>query len=77
MLVDITPVYTRKSRAVKRYRSQNRLIDYLRHITALNTLRSLTISGSRFAEAFWVISGDVSEKNIGGWLSYKEAIKSL
>lgn len=77
MLVDITPVYTRKRRAVKKYRSQNRLIDYLRHITALNTFRSLTLSDSRFAEAFWIFSGDVSEENIWGWLSYREAIKQL
>jgi len=71
ILVDITSVYGRKKRALKRYRSQLRLMNYLDHITALNTLRALTVNGPRYAEAFWSIDRPLSEKDIADWLSYR------
>jgi LmbE family N-acetylglucosaminyl deacetylase len=72
ILVDITSVYRRKKSAVKRYKSQLKLMDYLRHITALNTIRSLTVNGSRYVEAFWSIDRPLSDEEISGWLSYKQ-----
>jgi LmbE family N-acetylglucosaminyl deacetylase len=72
ILVDITSVYRRKKSAVKRYKSQLKLIDYLRHITALNTIRSLTVNGSHYVEAFWSIERPLSDEDIAGWLSYQQ-----
>jgi LmbE family N-acetylglucosaminyl deacetylase len=72
ILVDITSVYDRKKRAVKKYRSQLRLKDYLLHITSLNTIRSLTVSGPRYVEAFWLIDRPLTDEEIIGWLGYRE-----
>lgn len=72
ILVDITSVYNTKKRATKRYRSQLRLKDYLRYITSLNTVRSLTVSGSRHVEAFWLTDRPLTEEEIIGWLGYRE-----
>lgn len=69
LLVDITPVYRRKRSAVRKYKSQLKLIDYLRHITALNTVRSLTVKGARYVEAFWCTERPWGEEKIMKWLS--------
>jgi LmbE family N-acetylglucosaminyl deacetylase len=74
ILVDITSVYRRKKRALKRYRSQLRLKDYLGHITALNTLRALTVNGPRYVEGFWSLERPMSEEEVADWLSYKKAL---
>ena len=87
VLVDITPVYGVKKRAVRRYESQLRLADYLSHINALNTIRALTVKtppqtfrrsflrcgakGPRYVEAFWSLDQPVSEEYTLKWLSYK------
>lgn len=87
ILVDITSVYMIKKRAIKRYKSQLRPIDYLRHITALNTIRSLTVNpaprpcsrgflwcgvnGPRYVEAFWCVDKPLSGEDIAKWLSYQ------
>jgi LmbE family N-acetylglucosaminyl deacetylase len=76
ILVDITSVYGRKKRALKRYRSQLRLKNYLDHITALNTLRAVTVNGPRYVEAFWSIDRPLSEENIADWLSYRAMLVS-
>ena len=70
-LVDITPVYRRKERAMKRYRSQLKLADYLGHATALNTVRALTVNGPRYVEAFWCVETPLSREEIANWLSYR------
>ena len=70
MLVDVTSVYGRKKRAVRRYRSQRGPVDYLRHIEALNTMRSLTVQGPRYVEAFWCTESPLGEEEMTGWLSY-------
>lgn len=75
ILVDITSVYGKKKKAVKRYKSQLRLMDYLRHITALNTIRALTANGPRYVEAFWYIEKPMSNEDIAGWLSYRESLR--
>jgi len=73
-LVDITSVYRRKKRAIKRYRSQLKLTDYLEHATALNTLRALTVSGPRYVEAFWCIETPLTNEEIANWLRYGETL---
>lgn len=74
ILVDITPVYNKKKQAIKKYKSQLKLKDYLKHITALNTIRALTLNGPRYVEAFWLVDGPLGEEDIAGWLSYQRAI---
>lgn len=70
MLIDITAVYTKKKRAVKKYKSQLKIRDYLKHITALNTFRSLTVDGPCQVEAFWRVDKPLSGEDIARWLSY-------
>ncbi|MEW6416493.1 MAG: PIG-L family deacetylase [Nitrospirota bacterium] len=73
ILIDITPVYNKKKRAIKKYKSQLKLKDYLKHITALNSIRSLTVNGPRYVEAFWCLDKPLNEKDIAKWLSYQQA----
>lgn len=70
-LVDIDSVYRRKKRALKKYRSQLKYTDYLGHITALNTMRALTVSGPRYVEAFWCVETPLGSQEIADWLSYR------
>jgi len=74
ILVDIDSVYRRKKRALKRYRSQLKQRDYFGHITALNTVRALTVNGPRYVEAFWCTERPVSEDEIADWLSYRKTL---
>lgn len=71
VLVDISSTFRQKKRAVKKYRSQLRLIDYLQYTTALNTFRSLTVDGPRFVEAFWMLSMPLQDDSIQEWMSYR------
>jgi LmbE family N-acetylglucosaminyl deacetylase len=87
VLVDITPVYGAKKKAISRYVSQLKLGDYLSHITAMNTIRALTVknpcrpsrrgflrgcaNGPRYVEAFWSLDQPMSEENVFKWLSYR------
>jgi LmbE family N-acetylglucosaminyl deacetylase len=73
ILVDITPVYNKKKQAIKKYKSQLKLKDYFRHITALNTIRALTVNGQRYVEAFWHVDAPLNEEDIAKWLSYQRA----
>ena len=70
-LVDIAPVYRKKKRALKRYRSQLNCTDYLGHITAMNAVRALTVKGTRCVEAFWSVEKPLSGEGIAQWLSYR------
>ncbi len=76
ILVDVTSVYDVKNRAVKKYKSQLRLLDYLGHIAALNTIRALTVSGTRYVEAFWLIDRPLSDEEMSRWLGYREGLKT-
>lgn len=69
-LIDVTSVYRIKKRAMKRYKSQTKLADYIGHITALNKVRSLTVRGSQHVEAFWYVNEILREEYIEKWLSY-------
>jgi len=73
-LVDITYVFSRKKKATKRYKSQLKIKNYLRHISSLNTVRALTVSGPRYVEAFWCIERPLSSEEIANWMSYGEAL---
>lgn len=74
ILVDITRVASEKRKAIRNYRSQLRLNDYLEHIMALNRIRSLTVKGSRYVEAFWYIDKYLKERDLMGWISYQDKI---
>jgi LmbE family N-acetylglucosaminyl deacetylase len=74
MLVDITRVYSSKKRAIQKYRSQMRIRNYLKYITGLNEFRSLTLSGTKHAEAFWYMDKPLSEEDMAKWLSYQQKI---
>ena len=53
---DITPVMTRKLRALRAHRSQVKQIDYDRAVRGLNSYRGALSARTRFAEVFQVIS---------------------
>jgi LmbE family N-acetylglucosaminyl deacetylase len=76
MLVDITPVFGRKKRAMKKYTSQLRQIDFIGHITALNTVRALTVN-ARYVEAFRVMEQPPDDEENERWLTYQAAIKPV
>jgi len=71
MLVDITSTYRWKKKAIKKYASQLKLMDYLKYITALNVFRTLTVDGAGCVEAFWCIDTSLNSEDIIKWLSYQ------
>jgi LmbE family N-acetylglucosaminyl deacetylase len=75
MLTDITAAYGKKKRAMKAYKSQIRLINFIDYITALNTVRALTVK-ARYAEAFWVMEQPLSDEEKVRWLAYQSAMQS-
>ena len=72
ILVDISRTFKWKKRAMKCYKSQLKLTDYLDLMQAISRYRTFTLGkGVKFAEAFWE-SGDASEaQDIRMWLSYE------
>jgi LmbE family N-acetylglucosaminyl deacetylase len=73
ILIDITKAYRHKKRAINCYKSQLRIIDYLRLLTSLNAYRTFTLDrGVKYVEAFWEIRPDtVTEgKKTKKWLNY-------
>jgi LmbE family N-acetylglucosaminyl deacetylase len=74
MLVDITSVFRKKKKAMKKYRSQLRLLDYLGHVTALNTFRALTVERACYIEAFWLVAQPSTDEEIKKWLGYAEIL---
>ena len=72
ILVDTTSVYNSKKKAAKRYGSQLKLMDYVRHFTALNAIRALTVSGPRYVEAFWLADRSLTDEEMIGWLSFTQ-----
>lgn len=55
VLIDVTPTFDKKKRALGKHASQLKLFDYLGHITALNKLRRLTVPQAEFVEAFGLL----------------------
>ena len=74
VLVDISSTFRHKKRAVRKYRSQLRLIDYLQYTTALNTFRSLTVDGPQFVEAFWMLSMPLQNDSVREWMSFRKPL---
>ena len=71
ILVDITDMFDVKKKAIKEYKSQLKLLDYLRHIVSLNAIRTLTVQKAQYAEAFWVMEKPLSDIDVGKWLGYQ------
>ncbi|MEW6053879.1 MAG: PIG-L deacetylase family protein [Nitrospirota bacterium] len=72
LLVDISSAYRAKKKAIRKYASQMKLMNYLDYITALNMFRTLTVQGVRYAEAFWVSDLPLTGEAIAGWLTYQK-----
>lgn len=51
-ILDITPVWDLKCRAITQYKSQLRYNDYLRMVTGLNAYRTIHLPSARYVEAF-------------------------
>lgn len=76
MLVDISAVFGRKKKAMKKYTSQLKMINFIEYITALNTVRALTVK-ARHVEAFWVMEQPLDDEEKARWLTYQTAIKTV
>jgi LmbE family N-acetylglucosaminyl deacetylase len=74
VLIDITSTRDRKRKAVKRYKSQLGITDYLKYITALNEVRSLTVREAEAVEAFWLVESPLRSEEITGWLAYQTSV---
>jgi LmbE family N-acetylglucosaminyl deacetylase len=75
ILVDVTSTYKYKEKAVKCYKSQLKITDYLRISKALNTYRSLTLpEDTKYAEAFWEVEKKISKREMELWLSYESPV---
>jgi LmbE family N-acetylglucosaminyl deacetylase len=51
-VIDISPVWDRKRKAIEQYQSQLRYNDYLRMIEGLNAFRTMYLPSARYAEAY-------------------------
>jgi LmbE family N-acetylglucosaminyl deacetylase len=72
LFVDITNVFKFKKKAVKCYKSQLRITDYLRLAEALNTYRSFTLGkGVKFAESFWQVRQAEEKEALRNWITYE------
>jgi len=75
LLVNISSVFKTKKKAIKAYKSQLRIIDYLKLIRSLNIYRTMTLGDKvNYAEAFWVIE-KIEKADSVSWLSYQNACK--
>jgi LmbE family N-acetylglucosaminyl deacetylase len=78
ILVDVTAAYKFKEKAIKCYKSQLKLADYLHVIKALNSFRSLTLwKDTKYAEAFWEVEKRTSKEDMELWLSYRQPVVKL
>lgn len=74
MLIDVTSVYGRKTKAMKKYKSQLRILDFAGYINALNRVRSLTVQDAGYVEAFWSIEHPFTDEYMERWLAYQSAM---
>lgn len=74
MLIDVTSVYGRKKKAMKKYKSQLRILDFVSYINALNKVRSLTVQDAGYVEAFWSIEHPFTDEYMERWLTYQSAM---
>lgn len=72
VLVDISRVFGLKKKAIKAYKSQLKITDYLRLVTALNAYRTFTLGKQvSYAEAFWVLSEKCEAEELLSWLHFE------
>lgn len=74
VLVDITKFIDKKEIAIRKYKSQLSVLDYAEHIMALNKIRSLTVKGSKYAEAFWFVDKYLDRVDLLNWLGYQSKL---
>ena len=75
VLVDISRVFRFKRRAVKAYRSQLGITDYLRLVGALNTYRTFTLGReTKYAEAFWVLGEAWETERLLSWMHFGKLV---
>jgi LmbE family N-acetylglucosaminyl deacetylase len=78
LFVDITRFFKYKKKALKCYKSQLRITDYLRLSEALNTYRSFTLGkGVQFAEAFWQVRQITEKEALRNWMTYEAPLPEL
>ncbi len=74
-LVDITGVIKIKLKAIKFYKSQLKIIDYLEINRSMNKFRTLTLDKKvQYAEGFFVIESSSEQGKIEEWLNYREPL---
>ena len=72
VLVDITKTFRYKKSALKCYKSQLKITDYLKLIEALNTFRTFTLNRkAKTVEAFWEVGLIASKQDLRRWLTYE------
>ncbi len=72
ILVDITRVFRYKKKAIKCYKSQIKIMDYLGLMKTINRARSFTLGkGVKFAEAFWELNSGTTREDLRRWLCYE------
>jgi LmbE family N-acetylglucosaminyl deacetylase len=74
VLIDISSTRNRKRKAVKSYKSQLGITDYLKYITALNEVRALTVREAGAVEAFWLVESPLRTEEITAWLAYQASV---
>jgi LmbE family N-acetylglucosaminyl deacetylase len=74
MLIDVTSVYGRKKKAMKKYKSQLGILDFVSYINALNKVRSLTVQDAGYVEAFWSIEHPFADEYMERWLTYQSVM---
>jgi LmbE family N-acetylglucosaminyl deacetylase len=75
MLVDITGVFGYKKKAIRVYKSQLKITDYLSLISSLNIYRTFTLGGKkRYAEAFLMVPNQSDMEKVGLWLGYHNVL---
>ena len=75
IFVDVTSTYRYKEKAVKCYKSQLKLSDYLGMIRSLNAYRSFIFGrGVKYVEAFWEVGMGVTREDMRLWLGYESPL---
>lgn len=74
-LIDITKVIKIKWRAIKSYKSQLKIIDYLDINKSLNKFRALTLDKKvQYAEAFLVLEAASEQEMLDEWFNYRRPL---
>jgi len=72
LLVDVSSVFRIKRKAVRSYKSQLKITDYLKLMSSLNTFRTFTLGRDvKYAEAFWSLEDKSDAEKLGLWLGFR------